>query len=73
VHRKLTISIDEEVYNGLQRVVGAGRISSFIEQLVRPHVLNQDLREGYRAMARDHRRERQAIEWSEGVQSGLRK
>ena len=67
MHRKLTITIDEEVYSGLQRVVGAGRISNFIEQLVRPHVLKEDLREGYRAMARDAQRERLAMEWSEGL------
>lgn len=43
MQKKLTITLDEEVYNGLHKVVGRRRISRFIEDLVRPHVLAQDL------------------------------
>lgn len=39
MHKKLTISIDEQVYDGLYEVVGKGSISQFIEDLVRPHVI----------------------------------
>ena len=38
MQKKLTITIDEDVYAGLYRVVGRGKISKFIESLVRPHV-----------------------------------
>ena len=38
MRKKLTITIDEDVYAGLYRVVGRRRISRFIESLVRPHV-----------------------------------
>ncbi|MGH3089474.1 MAG: hypothetical protein ACRDSJ_19455 [Rubrobacteraceae bacterium] len=38
MHEKLTITVDEKVYEGLHRVVGRQRISQFIERLVRPHV-----------------------------------
>ena len=36
MQRKLTITIDEDVYDGLYRVAGRRRISKFIESLVRP-------------------------------------
>jgi predicted CopG family antitoxin len=65
MHRKLTITVDEAVYQGLHQVVGRQRISQFIEDLVRPHVLYPDLSEAYRAMAADEAREAEAHEWAE--------
>jgi hypothetical protein len=65
VRKKLTITIDEQVYRGLYRHVGPGRISKFIEHLVRPHVLPEDLDEAYAHMARDEERESEALEWAE--------
>ena len=65
MQKKLTITLDERVYNGLHHVVGRRRISRFIESLVRPHVLPQDLEAGYRQMAEDEEREKDAIEWAE--------
>ena len=67
MHRKLTISVDEQVYLGLHQVVGRHHISQFIESLVRPHVVRPDLVAGYRAMAADEAREKEALEWSEGL------
>lgn len=67
MHKKLTISIDEKVYDGLYATIGAGKISQFIENLVKPHVLNQDLALAYQEMASDEEREREAAVWSEGV------
>lgn len=67
MRRKLTITLDEEVYKGLYRIVGKGRISHFIEDLVRPHVPDTSLDEGYRAMAADDAREAEAEEWCNGL------
>jgi predicted CopG family antitoxin len=67
MQKKLTITVDEKVYDGLCRVVGRRRISRFIEELVRPHVVEADLDAAYREMARDEERERQALEWSEAT------
>ena len=39
MRRKLTITIDEAIYDGLHEQIGRGHISSFIEELVRPHLL----------------------------------
>lgn len=36
---------------------------SFIEDLLRPHVMDSTLDEGYRAMAADQKREDEAMEW----------
>jgi hypothetical protein len=65
--RKLTITISEEVYEGLHRTIGRRRISRFLEKLARPHVLSQDLDAAYREMAVDREREDEAQAWSEGV------
>ena len=43
MHKKLTITLDERVYEGLHRVVGRRHISRFIESLVQPHVVAADL------------------------------
>jgi predicted CopG family antitoxin len=71
VRKKLTITVDEEVYEGLHRVVGRRRISRFLTELARPHVVQDDLAEGYRAMAADEEREREAMEWIEGLISDV--
>ncbi len=67
MQKKLTITVDEEVYNGLHRVIGRRRISQFIEDLVRPHVIGADLESGYQAMAADEAREAEALAWSEAL------
>jgi predicted CopG family antitoxin len=67
MNRKLTITVSESVYEGLHRTVGRRRISQFIEKLARPHVVPSDMEAAYREMAADDARERDALEWSEGV------
>jgi len=67
MHKKLTITIDEFVYEGLYRVVGRRNISQFIESLVRPHVVDVDLDAAYKAMAADEAREAEALEWAEST------
>lgn len=71
MHRKMTITLDEVVYEGLYRTVGRRRISQFIEDLVRPHVVDTSLEEGYRAMAADKAREDEAIEWCNALAKDL--
>jgi predicted CopG family antitoxin len=67
MQKKLTITIDERVYEGLYRVVGARKISGFIEDLVRPHVLYPDLETAYAEMAQDEEREEVALQWAEAM------
>ena len=65
--KKLTITVDEEVYEGLHKVIGPGKISRFLQELARPHVLVKDLEKAYRLMAKDEAREKEAMQWSEGL------
>lgn len=67
MQRKLTITVSEQVYDGLYRFVGRRQISQFIESLVRPHVLVEDLESAYRQMAEDEAREAEALAWAEAT------
>ena len=67
MRKKLTITVDEEVYDGLHRVIGRRHISRFLNELANPQVVEDAFEEGYRAMAADEEREREAAEWSEGL------
>ena len=65
MQKKLTVPIDEEVYRGLQEVIGPRKISRFIEDLVRPHVIKKDIYAAHEEMASDQARESEALEWAE--------
>jgi len=65
--KKLTITVDDDVYEGLHSVVGRRRISRFLNDLARPHVISREVVEGYRAMAADEQRESEALEWVENL------
>lgn len=67
MQKKLTVTIDEEVYEGLRTVIGPRKISRFIEELVRPHVVKKDMYSAYKEMAADKIRESEALEWAEGT------
>ena len=65
--RRLTITVEDEVYRWLRKVVGRRNISRFLNDLARPHVVRARMEEGYRAMAADERREAEATQWTEGL------
>lgn len=67
MQKKLTVTINEEVYEGLRTVIGPRKISRFIEALVRPHVLKSEMYAAYQEMASDQIRESEALEWAEGT------
>jgi hypothetical protein len=67
MQKKLTITLDQAVYEGLHRVIGRRRISQFIESVVRPHVIAPDLLQAYQEMAADEAREAEALEWAEAT------
>ncbi len=67
MQKKLTITVDEEVYAGLHKTIGLRKISKFIEKLVRPHVVRPNLELAYHQMAKDNKREEQALEWAEAT------
>ena len=65
MQKKLTITVDEAVYEGLHKTIGPRKISKFIQELVRPHVVRPDLESAYAEMAKDQKREKEAMEWAE--------
>ena len=81
MHHKLTITVDEKIYKGLHKKIGRGNISRFVEDLVRPHLEKKkaprrlteaELIAGYKAMAADKEREKEAFEWIESnISDGL--
>ena len=67
MQKKLTITVDEEVYDGLYKTIGPRKISKFVEDLVRPHVVRPNLESAYAEMAEDTKREKEALEWAEAT------
>ncbi|MBM4135978.1 MAG: hypothetical protein FJ241_04015 [Nitrospira sp.] len=65
MRKKLTITVDEEVYAGLYKTIGTRKISKFVEELVRPYVVRPKLESAYAQMAKDKKREEEAMEWAE--------
>jgi predicted CopG family antitoxin len=65
MQKKLTITVDEEVYEGLHKTIGPRKISKFIEDLVRAHVVHPNLESAYSDMAKDEEREKEALDWAE--------
>lgn len=63
--KKLTITVDDEVYKGLHARIGRGNISRFLNDMARPHVVADDIEAGYMAMAADEEREQEALVWAE--------
>jgi predicted CopG family antitoxin len=67
MQKKLTITIDEEVYEGLHKIIGPRKISRFVQEIVRPHVIRPNLEAAYAEMGKDKRREKEAEEWAEST------
>jgi len=65
--KKLTITVDDAVYEGLHSVVGRRNISRFLTNLARPYVVRERLEQGYAEMAKDEERESEAHKWAEAL------
>ena len=67
MQKKLTITVDEAVYKGLHATIGPRKISKFVEELVRPHVIRPNLELAYSQMSKDKKRESAALVWAEAT------
>ena len=65
--KKLTITVDADVYNGLHSIIGRRRISRLLNDLARAHLDGRDRAAGYAAMAADEGHEAEADAWSESL------
>ena len=72
MRRKLTLSIDEEVYNALYQKIPPRGISKFIEDTIRPYLISDaKLAEAYMEASFDEEREFEAEEWTEALLEGV--
>jgi predicted CopG family antitoxin len=67
MQKKLTISIDESIYNALYNVIGKRKISRFIEELIKPKLITPNLDKAYKEMGENQIREEEAKYWTEGT------
>lgn len=67
MNRELTIIIDEKIYEGLYKIVNKDDVSQFIENLLRPYVMKENLEVAYQQMGMDKEHECHALEWSEAM------
>jgi len=65
MQKELTITIHEDVYDGLFQAIGSQNISRFIEDLVRPYILYSDLDAAYPGMLGGGEQEVEALQWAE--------
>ena len=65
MQKKLTITVNAEVYEGLHKTIGPRKISKFVEGLVRPHVVRPNMELAYQQMSKDRKREGEALDWTE--------
>jgi hypothetical protein len=66
--KKLTITVSDEVYEGLYARVGPRRIGKCVEHLVREDLRPRDLAAEYAEAAKDEEAEAEAREW---IESGV--
>lgn len=65
--RKLTILLDDQIYERLHASAGRRRVGRYVEQLVRDRLLHEDLDGAYAALAADEQREADALAWAEAT------
>jgi hypothetical protein len=65
--KKLTITVDSEVYEGLHNKIGRGNIGKFLNGLAKPYVLEDLIESGYIEMSTDDTYNKEALEWMEGL------
>jgi hypothetical protein len=64
MQKKLTLSIDAELYEALHKVAGKRKIGRFIEKIVRPHITLQELAQAGNQLIQDEKLESEALLWA---------
>ena len=69
MRRKLTLSIDEQIYKDLHLLLPNRKISSFVEESIRERIKKMrredPIEEGFKMMGKDVIREKEAELWCE--------
>ena len=73
--RELTLSVDETLYNTLLPMVEKRTIGNLLAEFVQARFgrayTKEELEDGYKAMAADEEYEREAMEWCNGLMTGI--
>ena len=74
--RELTINVEETLYNTLMPMVEKQTIGNLLNEFVQTRFSHRaytqaELEDGYKAMAADEEYEREAMEWCNGLMSGI--
>ncbi|MDR2596793.1 MAG: hypothetical protein LBC76_05660 [Treponema sp.] len=74
--RKLTLNVDETLYNTLIPMVEKQTIGKLLAEFVQARVSERtytqaELEDGYKAMAADKEYEQEASEWCNGLMNGI--
>ncbi len=67
MQKKLTVKVDARVHARLSRIVGQRRMSKCLESLAETQVTKRKLDMAYRELAREEKREAEALEWAEAT------
>lgn len=62
---KITISLDQEIVDGLRSRYGKGQISQFINTVLRPYFSQKDLENSYKELAKEYKESSELTELSE--------
>jgi len=69
MQRKITLSINEEVYRKLHFLISRRKISKFVEKSVEEKIkkleLADPIEKGFKMMGKAYEREKESLEWSE--------
>jgi len=73
MQRKVTLSIEEEIYRKLRFLIPKRKMSKFVEEAIKEKIerlkLEEPIEEGFKMMGKDKEREKEALEWSEAGMS----
>jgi hypothetical protein len=74
--RELTINVEETLYDTLMPMVEKQTIGNLLNEFIQTRFSHRtytqlELEEGYKAMAADEEYEREAMEWCNGLMSGI--
>lgn len=70
--KKVTLMLDEQVYDALRAKVGGRGIGAYLSKLARPHIVKDEIEAGYMAMANDKEYNKEADQWIEGVRGSIK-
>ena len=71
MRKRLTLTIDQDVYERLRKASGKRNTSGFIEDLLRQHVIRPHLEASHTSIAKDEPRQTAAAAWKKAAMDPL--